>query len=253
MNYRYKTKVLIFMLGLLIVACSPRATPPNELITTLDTAETPSLPPPTNTIITSDPTGTSTPTFTPTPIAHLIDSMDRLNWKLGFCDEHCGGSNGSSSITNLILVSDRTDNPNSALEISYDIKTEGWVSIAKKIDPEILLETIGLSFFYKGTDASNTIELKLVLKYPGDKGETTFGAFWNRATDTGDQWTQIEALYDVEFECWWPEELCQVHEDNLDLTAVESIDLAISNRSGSGDIAGSGKVAFDDLAGISRP
>ena len=181
--------------------------------------------------------------------------MDSLDWRLGFCDSQCGGVNGSSSITNLILIPDRTNNENNALEISYEIRTQGWVSIAKNIDSQILLETKGIGFFYKGSGAANTIELKLVMRYPDDAEDTTYGVLWNRATDTKGNWMHIEKLYDIDFTCFWPETLCQQHGDNLDQTNlgfVRTIDLAISNRPNSGDVAGSGKVALDDLAGIER-
>src|SRR3990172_10537268 len=147
MNDRYKLKVFNIALGLILASCTvpTPSTPTLALIAT----ETP--PPPTN-IVPPSATSTATPTFvpTPTPIPPLIDSMGKLNWRLGFCDEQCGGSNGSSSITDLILIPDRTDNPDSALEISYEIKKDGWVLITRNIDPKILSGTIGISFFYKG-------------------------------------------------------------------------------------------------------
>ena len=175
--------------------------------------------------------------------------MDRpSSWKPSFCDDQCGGSNGKSSI-NVSLVPGKTDD---ALEISYIVKNTGWALITKNINPKILSGTIGISFFYKGSGAPNTIEFKLLLRYPGDSEDTAFGALWNSATDTNDNWASIEILYDRDITCWWPDDLCQKHGNSPDLTAVKRIDLAISNKPEYGDIAGSGKVAFDDLVGI-RP
>jgi hypothetical protein len=48
--------------------------------------------------------------------------------------------------------------------------------------------------------------------------------------------------------CWFPEENCKRHGNRLDLTAVDRLDFAISNKPG--DQVGSGKVAFDDVWGI---
>jgi hypothetical protein len=203
-----------------------------------------------NVTTTSTPTFTLAPTFIPTPtVTLLIDGMDKLsNWKPSFCDEKCGGSNGKSSIIDISLVSGRANDANGALEISYDVKNSGYVIITKNIVSQRLLGTTGISFFYKGSGAPNTIEFKLLLRYPGDSEDTAFGASWNRVTDTSDNWTPIEALYSTDFTCWWPANLCQTHGETPDLKVVKRIDFAISNKPT--DKAGTGKVAFDDLAGI---
>lgn len=143
------------------------------------------------------------------------------------------------------MVPGRTGN---AVEISYDLGNEGYVIITKGIDPRMLSGTTGISFFYKGRGAANTIEFKLMLKYPGDEDDTTYGVLWNRATNTGDNWTQVEVLYS-DFTCWWPGENCQKHGNKLDLTMVDGLDFAVSNKP-PGDEVGSGRVAFDDVLGI---
>jgi hypothetical protein len=176
---------------------------------------------------------------TPTPPPGIIDPMDTLNWNLGFCDEKCGGPGRASSIKDVLVPGKRND----AVEILYYLNKGGWVSIKKEIDPKILEGTKGISFFYKGIGAPSTIELKLVLN-----DETTYGARWNSATDTGDRWTPIEALYDVNFSCWWLESQCKQHGSFPVLTAVKKIEISISSQSE--DTAGLGKVAFDDIVGI---
>lgn len=190
-------------------------------------------------------TPTSIPTSTPSP--YLIDQMNIVsNWKPSVCNDECGQKNGNASSSVFVnLVPGQT---NEAIEILYDVENAGWVLITKNVDPQTLSGTTGLSFSYKGRGASNTIELKLLLRYPGDSRDTTFGASWNGKTDTDDNWSHIEALYNKDFTCWFPEDLCRKHSDILELTAVKRIDLAISNKPG--DTVGLGKVAFDDLVGI---
>jgi carbohydrate binding protein with CBM11 domain len=176
---------------------------------------------------------------TPTPPSGVIDPMDTLHWNLGFCDEKCGGPGRASSIKVVLVPGKRDD----AVEILYYLNNGGWVSIKKDIDPKILEGTKGISFFYKGIGAPSTIELKLVLN-----DETTYGTKWHSATDTGDRWIPIEALYDVNFSCWWLEAQCQQHGSFPLLTEVKRIEISISSQSE--DIAGLGQVAFDDIAGI---
>jgi len=192
------------------------------------------------------PTPTLAPTLTPAPTPHIVVGVGSpSSWKPSFCDDKCGGSNGRSSI-NINLVPGRTNN---AIEVSYDVKNAGYVVITKNINPKVLSGTAGMSFFYKGSGAPNTIEFKLMLRYPGDNDDTTYGITWNGATDTGDKWTLVEVPY-TDFTCWWPGPNCQKHGDRLDLMMVLRMDFAISNKPDRGDMAGSGKVAFDDVLGL---
>lgn len=193
-------------------------------------------------------TNTSTPTVTPTSTPHIIDTMDSLSgWKTSFCDDLCGGANGSSSI-DVSLVSGRTNN---AIEISYDVKKYGWVVIEKNIKPSILSEITGISFYYRGGDVSNTpntIELKLMLRYLDDVDETVFGVLWYGATNAGTDWKLIEVPFG-DFTCWWPDANCDKHEE-LDLTNVLRLSFAISNKPEYRDEDGIGEIAFDDVLGL---
>ena len=144
----------------------------------------------------------------------------------------------------MSLVPGRTHN---AIEISYDLERDGYVIITRHFDPSVLTGTIGLSFFYKGTGVTNTIEFKLMLRYPGDTDDTTYGIMWNRASNTDGNWTHMRVLYS-DFACLWPVANCQKHGNKLDLTRVDRLDFAISNKPG--DQVGSGKGAFDDVLGI---
>jgi hypothetical protein len=89
-----------------------------------------------------------------------------------------------------------------------------------------------------------------LLQYPGDSLDTTFGVIWNRATDTGDQWKTHEALYEVDFKCWGPKELCDNHGNTFDMESVHRIEFGISNKNG--DAPGLGKLTIEDLILISE-
>ena len=153
-------------------------------------------------------------------------------------------SDGQSSI-NVSLVQGRTNN---AVGISYDVTDAGYVIITKGVDPKMLSGTMGISFYYRRSGAPNTIEFKLMLRYPGDTDDTTYGVRLHKATATGDNWTLVEVPYS-DFACWWPSANCQKH-PRLDLTMVLRMDFAISNKSDFGDQVGSGWVAFEDVVGI---
>jgi hypothetical protein len=182
---------------------------------------------------------------TPTPPGNRINFS---NWQTDFCDDRCG-RDYSTSASSIIapIVPGRTYD---AIEVIYDLRNSGWVLIKKNITPDVLAGTEGISFFYRGIGAPNSIELKLLLRYPGDAGDTTFGMLWNRATDTGDQWKSHQALYEVDFKCWGPTELCEKHDNAFDMESVHRIEFGISNKAG--DTPGLGKITFDDLMGILR-
>ena len=134
----------------------------------------------------------------------------------------------------------------------YDVANGGYTIITKKFDPELLFGTKGIRFFYRGKDKEggpNTIEFKLILKYPSDTQDTIYGILWNGASDTDDQWKQVDVLYRDLF-CWLPAENCKRHGDQPDLTAVDRLDFVVSNKPGAGDPPGSGDVALDDVQAI---
>jgi len=190
--------------------------------------------------VTPTPTLIITPTPTPKPPEiNIIDSMEStMGWYTYKDDE------GSSINRKSILG--RTGN---GIEITYDLKEWGWVTLNKRIDPSILSEIEGIRFFYKGTGKPNTIEFKLMYN-DGDEYngiDTTFGFLINAAT-VKDDWTQVEVPYDM-LECWWSDKSC---DDNprLYLNKVRKIEFAFSNRPEDGDVYGSGRVIIDDVQGI---
>jgi hypothetical protein len=185
------------------------------------------------------------PSPTPLPPPTRINF---LNWQTDFCNDKCGKNYGvSASSIIAIVVPGRTYE---AMEVVYEVRNSGWVLIRKNVNPDVLAGTKGLSFFFRGAGQPNSIELKLLLRYPGDAEDTTFGMLWNRATDTSEQWKSHQALYEVDFKCWGPTELCEKHDNAFDMESVHRIEFGIANKVG--DTPGLGKITFDDRVGILR-
>ena len=113
--------------------------------------------------------------------------------------------------------------------------------------------TAGISFYYKGSGASNTIEFKLRLLFPGDTEETYFYYSKQISTNTGDQWKLVEVPYSS-FVCKQPADHCAAawtgNTRALDLTKAVKLDIAIANKPG--DKAGIGAVTFDNVVGLSK-
>ena len=169
------------------------------------------------------------------PSIHIIDGMNSTSgWEIGKDDK------GSS--INIKSVHGRTGN---AIEISYDLKEGGYVTMYKEIDPEILSGTELIKFFYKGSGEPNTIQLGL--KYR-DVNETIFGVSLDRKT-VAEDWVYIEVPY-THFDCWWPDVNCQYYGDELDLRNVGKIGFGIQNYPREGDVNGSGRLIIDDVHGI---
>jgi len=154
-----------------------------------------------------------------------IDSMDSTtNWNI-FTD-----GQGSTLTLNSVPV-----NSSFAVEMAFDISNDGWIGITKWIDPEILSDTTGIQFTYKGSGVSDNLQLKLI-----DKSGTNFGAIWNGATAMP-EWTTIKVPF-KDFRCLW----CNKPE-SLELSNIEKIEFAVSND---GRSAGKGSIIIDDVFGI---
>ncbi len=185
--------------------------------------------PPTETI-----TPTMAPTLTPTP-PFLVDTSTLMGWVPNFTS-----SNGNTAVNNI----DTIDN---AIELTYDIGKDGYVIISKSLNARELSNTEGIIFHYKGRGRRNTIEVKLILRYPDDTDDTTYGILLPRATDTDNKWLEMKVLY-RDMECWWPAPNCALHENLLDQTMIDRLDFAISNKPG--DDPGSGWVQIKDILEI---
>ncbi len=138
-----------------------------------------------------------------------------------------------------------------AIQISYDLENGGWVSIWKTVDPQVLSNSAGISFYYEGIGASNTLEVKLRLLYPGDTEETYFYTSKKINTDTHGDWIRVKAPF-TSFVCKHPAHLCvdpQTGEPRaLDPAKVVKIDFGIA-AIGSNE-AGAGTVKLDDVVGL---
>lgn len=187
---------------------------------------------------TPTPIPTSTQTPTPTPLV-VVDTNSLIGWVPSF-----DSSNGDNTI-NAVKINEDED----AIEFTYNVGQYGYVVITHSVNPRALSDTEGISFLYKGRGAPNSIEFKLLLRYPGFGDDTTYGILWDRATDTGNKWIKMEVPY-RDMRCWWPEENCDTHGDLLDITMVDSLDFVVVCKPG--DVPGSGWVLFKDVLGI-RP
>ncbi len=240
---------IIFIIILLLVACStelptpllPTTTPPVMTDTSVPATATiiPSLlPSETPEPTTQTPTETVSPSpteiMTPTPVI-IVDTTNFVGWI-----PNVENSNGNNAI-NAIKI-----NPDEGyIQMDYDVGKDGYVVMTHSLDPGLLSGSEGIRFLYKGVGAPNSIEFKLLMKYPGFSGDTTFGKLYNRATETGSKWIEVAVPFHV-LECWWPDENCADHGEVFDTTRILRLDLVVSNKAG--DEPGSGWVIFKDVS-----
>lgn len=174
--------------------------------------------------------------FAPSPPPRpplVIDSLEStFGWKTY--------TSGDLSTIQISSVAGKTGN---GMEISYNLEEGTWVGIFREINPGLLIGTDAIRFSYKGSGASNTIELKLLVKIDEDHS-VVFSVLRNRASNVRG-WSMLEASY-PEFVCW-VDTGCNAG-DQIDLSKVWKIDIAISNKAG--DTAGAGSVIFDDIQAI---
>ncbi len=151
-------------------------------------------------------------------------------------------NNGGSSVTILKPVTG-TDN---AIEVSFSLLADDWVTIYKKLPPQSLSGMKSVRIAYRGTGASNTIELKLI-----DKHETIFVCELPGATNTAGQVVYQDVSFD---EC-----LCRVGTGKcagtlgcagspiLNPKHIDRIDFGFSNGPIRDDEPGSGTVVIDEI------
>ena len=125
---------------------------------------------------------------------------------------------------------------NKAAAISFSLREGEWILITKEIRPGTLKGTEGVSFYYAGSGAPNTIEIKFFYE-----NNAIFSAERNRATNT-QGWEHFVAPY-TSFACWTSTGCSE--KDKLNLDRVVKVDIAVSSKNG-GE-AGSGIVLVDDL------
>jgi hypothetical protein len=206
----------------------PSPTPPPEPTPTFTPSPTP------RPTLTPVPSKTPTPTTSPTPTPRVVDHMDEDGiWKT------YGDDKGSS--LNLDIT---TGLDGEAIEAVYNLRPNGWVGLYRPVSPVVLArlaDASGLAFRFRGSGASNTIELKLMYA-PDASGESAvFSIEWARVTDTSG-WETKEAPFG-DFTCWI-ETPCAEGEQ-IDIEKVERIDFAISNKAGG--IPGNGYIIIDEI------
>lgn len=181
------------------------------------------------------PCPTNIPCPTSTPILYIaIDPMEATADWIQYTDDK-----GSTMV--IGQVDGKT---NKAVQLSYALKEWGYVGITRLLIPCELFGTRGIRFSYRGTGAPNSVEVKLIYTPDGRGREAVFSVIRNRATDTNGKWVLFEALYS-EFKCW-PDTGCSAT-NPLDISKVQKIDFAISNKRDLGDVAGVGAVLIDDV------
>jgi hypothetical protein len=223
----------------------PTEAPPTATATVISTPTVSATASPKPVKATSTPTPTPTrpaPTATPTqqptakPTPKIIDTMDSISGWSEYKDDK-----GSS-----IEIESESGKTNNAVKISFSLKKDGWVGISKPLYSGLLVGTRAIGFSYKGSGAPNTIELKLIYTANAQGKEAVFSIFRNHVTNASD-WTSLEVPY-AEFACW-PDTGCDAGSP-LDVSRVQRIDFAISNKPGQGDTLGAGVVSLDDVQAL---
>jgi hypothetical protein len=183
---------------------------------------------------------------TPRAIHTIIDTHTLEGWI-----QSMGGPENATFTASLTDFGLKDGQAGKTVGFHYDVANGGYTIITKKVDPNVLSGTMGIRFFYRGNGAPSTIELKLILMFPNDQEDTVYGVLWNAATETGDQWIQVDVLYS-DFTCWFSEknDNCQRHGTHLDLTVVDRLDLVVSCKPEDGSQCGSGDIAFEDIQTI---
>ena len=136
-----------------------------------------------------------------------------------------------------------------ATRISYDLILGGWVGITKTLSRRggsgslNLAGTDGLSFFCRGSESANALEIWL-----RDANGTIYGRFWEGGAISQD-WTGLEAGYE-EFGCIEVEGTgCK--DATLDIGNVTAVYFIVADRE-SQEFGSSGWIAIDDLEAFHR-
>ncbi len=212
----------------LIHPATPTPLQPDATLTAISTqALTPSITPP----------GTSTPTITPTSTAMpvvVVNTSSLSGWVPDF-----NQSKGDKT-KNRIELSEN------AIKLSYVLGVDGFAILTKKLNSKTLAGTDGISFSYMGEGFSNTLEFKVLLRYPDHGGDTTYGIVWNRATNTDGKWLEMKVPYS-DLWCWGPPSDCAEHPD-VDIKMVDRLDFAVSNKTG--NPPSPGWILIKDVFGI---
>jgi WD40 repeat protein len=168
-------------------------------------------------------------------IVPLIDPMEDLsNWKT-LKDEL--GSNVSISLV--------PSKKGRAINLTYDLKDNGWVGISRDVEPQLLAELQGLNISYRMTGKQSTLEIRLE-----DQNGTVFGS--SRILNGGPpRWACLEALFDGFTE------INQRSEEKSLLKVLEpfrirKLEFIMRNTTQNGDVPGPGSISLDQIRGVMR-
>jgi WD40 repeat protein len=166
-------------------------------------------------------------------IIPLIDSMNSLSrWKVKNDDI---GSNIS-----IGLVPSKKDK---AINLSYDLKKNGWVEIARDIDPVALAELKGLNLSYLSNGGQITLEIRLE-----DVNGTAFHLSRSILEDRP-RWAYIEILF---------EDLKTIKRDSssandeMDPARISKLEFIIHESQKDDDIPGQGSITLGQIRGVMR-
>jgi hypothetical protein len=179
-------------------------------------------------------TSTLPPLLTPTPIV-IVDTSTLMGWVPDF------------NRSKADIEKNKIETFENAIKLTYELGVDGFVILTKGFDSRELLRTKGISFVYSGMGEYNTLEFKLLLRYPAHEGDTTYGIIWRRETNTDGKWVKKEVPY-TDLWCWGPSEDCTDHPE-VDITKAARLDFAVSNKPG--DDPGPGWIQIKDVLGIS--
>lgn len=190
-------------------------------------------------------TATPTPTATPAPLV-LASTESTRGWTLD--SSHAYGKAANNS------MGQAAGRDGKAVRISYEITEFGSLMFNRALDFQTVLHTSGIRFSYQGGDingsgANNTIEIRLIFRWPEDHEEVLFDYTINNATNTHGEWKTVTLPYD-QFTCQFPAVLCRAHQNTVDLSYITRVELALSNKPDKGDVPGQGFLILEDMFGI---
>jgi WD40 repeat protein len=165
-------------------------------------------------------------------IVPLIDPMENLSlWKTLKDDL---GSNIS-----IGLVPSKKGR---AINLSYELKDNGWVGISRDVDPKLLAELQGLNISYRMIGKQSTLEIRLE-----DQNGTIFGSSWMLGGDQS-RWVYLEALYDGFAPVSGEISLKTV----LESARIKKLEFVMHNNIQNGDVPGPGSINLDQIQGVMR-
>ena len=117
-----------------------------------------------------------------------------------------------------------------SIRITFNLLKEDWAAVYKKLSPNPLVGTNGLTISYRGHGAPNTIEVKLI-----HTDDTVCKKVIHNKTNTSDRTDRLEISY--------RDLVCEAGDLNLD--NLDRIDLSFSNWPNFGDEPGEGEVFIE--------